>query len=477
MTETNQTASGTNQITAPEPRRGVRLAGLLGILLLCFGAFLGMEVGSLQHVVRLERTLADARPTSFLVGMRLRQGLEQLTASLLRFELSGDDAERSRFQATARDLSERLAQARHTLLTPREREEAQAAGEALNALLDKAGPMLMAGRRGIRRDTAAELHQEIQRLAAPLSQLSDRLAAVQEEAAADFFAGAQQSLRSLRHWLIGSWMLFVVLLGLVAFLGHRVLVAPLRMQLTESHALMERQERLASLGVLTAGVAHEIRNPLAAIKFRIYSVRKSLPPADPANEDLAIMDGEIQRLDRILKDFLQFARPSEPDRQPVVLSVLLQEVRNLLQDELQRRGLRLEVLPGDSLTLQADRQQLQQVLINLIQNAAEASESGGVVTLSARAGGARRTRNAEPVILVEVADSGRGLDPEVGRRIFDPFFSTKEGGTGLGLPMAARIVEMHGGLLQYASQVGRGSTFTLVLPQNHHHETGQTAVD
>lgn len=217
--------------------------------------------------------------------------------------------------------------------------------------------------------------------------------------------------------------------------------------------------------MLTAGVAHEIRNPLAAIKFGLYSLQRSLPASVSQEEDLGIIDHEIQRLDRIVRDLLQFTRPSEPEFKTVPILPLLEAMRDLLQADLDRRGVRLDVVEGEPLSVRADRQQLQQALINLIQNAAEATPAGGTITLSARAGAARWIRRMEPVVMVEVKDSGRGLTPEIGRRIFDPFFSTKEGGTGLGLPLAARIVELHGGFLQYASQPQRGSTFTIVLPK------------
>lgn len=465
MTETIQTTSGTNRTTGPDRGLGKRGLGFVGLLLLGLGLIVAIEQRSLRQVSRLEQTLAEASPGSFRLGLRLREGLEQLCASLLRFGLSRDETERSRFHTTARDLSGQLAQAGPSLLTPAEREIAQSAAAALDTFLEASAPLLTEERRAIRRDTAAELNAEIRERSALVFERADRLVAVQEESAARFFAEVQEALRSLRHWLLGSLFLFLVLLAAVIALSYRVLVTPLRLRLTESQAIIDRQERLASLGVLTAGVAHEIRNPLAAIKFRLYSLQRSLPASVSQEEDLGIIDHEIQRLDRIVRDLLQFARPSEPEFKTVPILPLLEAMRDLLQADLDRRGVRLDVVEGEPLSVRADRQQLQQVLINLIQNAAEATPAGGTITLSARAGAARRIRRVEPVVMVEVKDSGRGLTPEIGRRIFDPFFSTKEGGTGLGLPLAARIVELHGGFLQYTSQPQRGSTFTVVLPK------------
>ena len=461
--ETNWITGGTKDATRPaaSPR------GLVwgAVLLLGLSVVIGVEYSSLHQVQRLEQTLGEARPTSFLVGLRLREGLTQLSAGLLRFELSNDPAERLRFGEAGRELGDLMSRAEHSLRTEPERQLAREASHALRVFLNRAEPMLREGARGIRRNTAEQVQKEIVGLTGSLLELADQLTVRQEESARHFLAEAQQSLRGLRWWLSGSLGLFLVLLGAVAFLGHRTWVRPLQRRLDESEVLLQRQERLASLGVLTAGVAHEIRNPLAAIRFRLYSLRRSLPSSQADNEDLTIIDGEIQRLDRIVKDFLQFARPSDPDLQPIEVGSLLDFVGELLHADLERRRVRLERVSGPPLTVRADRQQLQQVLINLVQNAAEAMEPGGVVTLTARSGAARRARRVESVVLMEVADSGKGLAPEMGQRIFDPFFSTKEGGTGLGLPMAARLVELNGGFLQFASQPQRGSTFTIVLPQ------------
>jgi signal transduction histidine kinase len=212
-------------------------------------------------------------------------------------------------------------------------------------------------------------------------------------------------------------------------------------------------------------VAHEVRNPLTAIKFRLFSLKQALPEGFTENEDVVVINSEINRLERIVKDFLQFARPSPPDMKPVTVEGLLEEVRDLLRSELEQKSIQLKLDVGEAALVRADRQQLQQVLINLVQNAADSIGNNGAITLRSRNGDASTLKSAEPAVMIEVADTGKGISPEVEKRIFDPFFSTKEGGTGLGLSIASRIVEKHGGFIQYLTQLNQGTTFSLVLPK------------
>ena len=243
------------------------------------------------------------------------------------------------------------------------------------------------------------------------------------------------------------------------------MIEPLRYQLTESQAIIARQEKLASLGVLAAGVAHEIRNPLTAIKFRLYSLKKSLPDAD--NEDVLVIANEINRLERIVKDFLQFARPSEPELVAVPPQRILQEVHDLLKPQMEKAAIELKLEPSEAAWVRADTHQIKEVLINLIQNSADSIGRKGAITL--------RVHDEDSSVVLEVADTGKGIPVEVQKRLFDPFFTTKEGGTGLGLPIAARIVEKHGGELRYQTQLNRGTTFAIVLPQADKHEPQNSA--
>src|SRR5438445_943620 len=234
--------------------------------------------------------------------------------------------------------------------------------------------------------------------------------------------------------------------------------------LTESRAIIERQEKLASLGVFAAGIAHEVRNPLTAIKVRLFTLKSSHKPGTSEHEDLEVIRHEIDRLEHLVRDFLHFARPVEPELQTMPVESLLREVHDLLQSDLAGKSVELELEVLTNEPVRVDPNKMKQVLINFVQNGAESMEAGCTGTLRSRM--ARQVLNGRHVsaVVIDVADTGKGIPPEVQKRLFDPFFTTKEEGTGLGLSIAARIVEKHGGVIQYQTQPNRGTTFSIILP-------------
>ncbi len=252
-----------------------------------------------------------------------------------------------------------------------------------------------------------------------------------------------------------------------AFGGRDVRVAQLMAGLVSaamSNAALVESKKLASLAVLASGVAHEIRNPLTAIKARLYTHQKRLPKGSPEAEDGEFISEEIGRLERIVREFLQFARPGDPVFEPVSPAELLREVRELLDEQMKKSAIRLSISEAVETPVRADRQQIKQVLINLIRNAAESIGRDGAITLRARqrrVGFGERAWNA---VTLEVKDTGKGIPPEVQARLFDPFFTTKASGTGLGLSIASRIVERHGGALRFQTLGKRGTVFRIVFP-------------
>jgi signal transduction histidine kinase len=250
---------------------------------------------------------------------------------------------------------------------------------------------------------------------------------------------------------------------------YRDMIAPLRTKLVHSQSLLEKQEKLATLGTLAAGIAHEIRNPLTSLKARLHTLEKHLQVVPAARKDTNIISAEISRLERIVQDILSFARPSDPRLETLPAETVIREVRGLVSPDLERRGLQLVVESSPGLLIRADSGHLKQVLINLVRNAAEAIDGSGTVTLRTRATRAPLGGHETDAVVLEVSDTGKGIPPEAEKRLFDPFFSTKETGTGLGLTIAARIVEKHGGVLQYQTQPGHGTTFGVVLPREINH--------
>ncbi len=220
---------------------------------------------------------------------------------------------------------------------------------------------------------------------------------------------------------------------------------------------MKRAERLSAIGQLSAGLAHEIRNPLASISGAAAILTRS-QHVDPKNAKcLQIITSECERLNGLLTNFLNFARPRPPRLRAVQLEPVLENVLALASHGVHGKAIHFEKRVEKGLrSVECDPEQLEQVLLNLMINAIEASPDGGSVTLSAAA--------EENRIAIGVADQGHGVTPAHIDRLFDPFFTTKEHGTGLGLPVAHQIVRQMGGSLLANANAGRGMTFSVILP-------------
>ncbi len=275
---------------------------------------------------------------------------------------------------------------------------------------------------------------------------------------------AQISLRAFRGWLIASCIAVLVLALVLGRTVQRQLIAPLESRLVESHAVIARQEKLASLGLLAAGVAHEIRNPLTAIKARLFSQTRRLQRDSAEHADALFVREEIDRLEQIVKDFLQFARPAEPNLAREDASAFLHEMQELMAPELRARAIELRLEPSDQLSVQMDAAQIRQAMLNLIRNAADAIAGDGAITLRVRRTFLPFLPRRVAAVALEVEDTGPGIPLEVQARLFDPFFTTKEAGTGLGLAIAERIVQRHGGVLEFQTQAQRGTIFRVILP-------------
>lgn len=291
-----------------------------------------------------------------------------------------------------------------------------------------------------------------------------------------FLATANAGLIRLQRFLFISLLGLLVSALVLIVLAYRRMIAPLRTTLTESRAIIERQEKLASLGVFATGIAHEIRNPLTAIKVRLFSLKQIHRPGTSEHEDLQVIGTEIDRLEQIVKEFLQFARPADPQLRAVPVGKLLQDISELLRADLAKKGIQMKLDISVNEPVQVDPNKFKQVLLNLVQNAAESISGNGAVTLRSRLDKRVLRGRMQPVVVIDVADNGAGIPPEIQKRLFDPFFTSKEHGTGLGLPIAARIIEKHGGAMEYQTAPNQGTTFSIVLP-NLSNEVQQDSPD
>ncbi|MBF0526673.1 MAG: HAMP domain-containing protein [Deltaproteobacteria bacterium] len=226
-----------------------------------------------------------------------------------------------------------------------------------------------------------------------------------------------------------------------------------------------RSEKLISLGRLSAGVAHEIRNPLNAIKGAIVHLKRRRPDDALIIEYTQLVLEEIDRLSNFVTEFLMFSRQTPPKRIPTDLNKLILHTQKVFDMQAQEKEvLFFNRLDTNIPLLDLDPQQMEQILVNLILNALEAVSAGGAITISSSLVTSGTTRNSPSLVRVTVHDNGPGIPDKNLQNIFDPFFSTKETGTGLGLPLSLGIAELHGGTLKASSNVGQGTRFFLELP-------------
>jgi PAS domain S-box-containing protein len=222
---------------------------------------------------------------------------------------------------------------------------------------------------------------------------------------------------------------------------------------------LQVSERLAALGRITAGVAHEVKNPLNSMRLWLENLKESLPDDGDtgARQAVQVLDSEIDRLDAVVKRFLDFTRPMEIRLEATNLAVLLRDVLAVALPQLQHANVEVsQNLIADVPEVFADRGLLRQAVLNLVLNAVEAMPNGGQLRLMLN----RKGDMAE----ISVADTGKGISPENKQKIFQLFFTTRPGGSGIGLASAFRIVQLHNGSIDFTSEVGRGTTFRIELP-------------
>ena len=234
----------------------------------------------------------------------------------------------------------------------------------------------------------------------------------------------------------------------------------------KSTAELIENERISSILLLAAGVAHELGNPLNSLTIHLQLIGRKLKKlrdskeADSLAESIAVCQGEVTRLDGIIKNFLEAIRPRPPDLAEVNVVEVIEDVLRFQGKELEDRGLTVECeLPASTPVIMADRNQLKQVFFNLVKNAMEAMQPGGKFDI--------RVRADDDSVFIRIADTGSGIRHEDLARLFSPYHTTKAGGHGLGLMIVQRIMRDHGGHVGIESREGTGTVVTLQFPQKH----------
>jgi signal transduction histidine kinase len=235
-------------------------------------------------------------------------------------------------------------------------------------------------------------------------------------------------------------------------------------QLQKTQAQLVQSAKLAAVGELAAGVAHELNNPLAVILGFAELLTEEVDPASPFQEDLTKITAEARRARVIVHNLLDFARQREPQEDLADVNIILRETLAVIRPHLERSGVDVEEEYADVDFLLLDEGQMKQVFLNLISNAIQAMPAGGTLGL--------RTAHVGDEVVVSITDTGEGIPPEHLQRVFDPFFTTKTSGTGLGLSVSLGIVQAHGGRITVESEPGEGSAFTVWLSTER--EGGET---
>ncbi len=233
-------------------------------------------------------------------------------------------------------------------------------------------------------------------------------------------------------------------------------------ELQSSRMQLMQAAKMASVGKLAASVAHSIRNPLTAVKMRLFSLERSLSLSEVQRDDFKVISDEIRHIDTIVRNFLEFSRRPKLNMQAVSASAVVDAALELVRPRMESYWIQLALERQDRLpVINADVDQLKEALVNLLFNSSEAVAEDGRITVA-------ESQDPDsplgPAVLIRIMDNGPGVPESLQGQIFQPFFSTKDEGTGLGLSIASRIVEEHGGLLDYVTPQAGGACFIITLP-------------
>ena len=425
----------------------LRLAAFVMAIALMFALVAYAAQGAWRRGSDLREKLTAVQLQSFQIAEHFQRTIWELNNVVLRYGVFHHTNDWQHFHALSKALDQWIDDERPLLTTEKEKQILDLINTNYDSYMAAANSLDARARS--RTNTAPSLAEftDFENESQAILKLGFRLAGAHRESMNSFLAESKRSLAYLRFLLGASLLLLLAAGSGLAVVIYRGLLAPLKVKLVQSQELLERQEKLASLGMLAAGVAHEVRNPLTAIKAWLFLQQKQLKPGSAEHADAEIISSEIKRLERIVQEVLLFARPSEPCLEALSAEEPLRRVHSLMAPQLGQMGIRLLLEAPVPASVRIDPQQVQQVLINLVQNAADSIGRDGTITLRTRLDSRRLQDYETDVVVLEVIDTGTGIAPEVEKRLFDPFFTTKETGTGLGLSIAARIIEKNGGAL------------------------------
>ena len=344
------------------------------------------------------------------------------------------------------------------------------------------------------KDTGSSLHNEVRSEFLNILELCDKFKKIQQDEIRSIRDKSRRDTRHLREiaamgmmfqLITGIFLSFLLIvqilnplkeltektegnknpdhqMNLVKALAHNVddllkNAGETRHELERSRESLAMAEKLAMVGKLAAGMAHSVRNPLTSVKMRLFSLNRTVSLTDDQADDLMVISEEIEHIDTIVQNFLEFSRPPKLQMQKVSPSAVVDMMLQLLTHRLKSYDVSVTREQKESLPeITCDPEQLKEVFVNLVENACQAMGRGGIITIS------------EQVVanncVIHIKDNGPGMSDKIREKIFHPFFTTKEEGTGLGLAIAERIIENHGGAIGVESREGEGTCFIITLP-------------
>lgn len=442
-------------------------------------------------------SLIDKNVASFEAAIELQTSLLKQRGVLTYYFLDGNPDWLARIAEHNQSFEEWLQKARKSAYTEAMHEIIRQIDSDYR-VYDKSRKEVIALYQEGKREAGLKRHLDLRRQFLDLLALCDRYKLMHEYAIVRARTESQTKARLINTFALAA-MPGVALLGvLLAYILIKQILAPIRQLALDTdpssreatgdevktlshrvHSLIEdvdqaqselerSQEHLlqsgkwAMVGKLAAGVAHSIRNPLTSVNMRLFSLKRSLAMSPSQKEDFEVISEEIRHLDAIVRNFLEFSRPPKLKMQRISPSDVVDGAVQLLRYRLESYGVEVQLLRDHRLPeIQADPDQLKEVLANLLVNAYEVMVNGGVITI-------QEEENLAPglgrAVVLRVSDTGPGIPESVRDKVFQPFFSTKEEGTGLGLSIATRIIEDHGGRLELASSDRGGATFIITLP-------------
>jgi signal transduction histidine kinase len=456
-------------------RFAIAVAALLVSVAVCGAAAVGV-LRTLGKIFQLhEGPLAKIQQEYSLIAEQTPRSIVELNLAIYRAAALHDFAEWKTFQHKSRAFNDWIDRRKESAAQIPSVESSGAPFEtrvgaliqeidnAYDAYLEAAEQVSLAVRQPTEQHLVPGRCEKVDQRSKVILELSER-ARIQANAIVNWSLAESRLLSSRQLLFFITLLIPGVICGWFALVFYRKEVAPLRARLVESHSIIERQKKLAHLGEFAAGLAHEIRQPLTAINARLFTLRKALATHSAEHECAVVIQSELDRLNRIVEEFLNLGKPAEPNLAPISATAALKEVRDLLAPELEKKSIQLKLEHSEDARFRADAHQLKQVLINLIKNAAESITRNGIITLRAQREQRKLQGKVTDVAIIEVKDNGPGIPSDVQERLFDPFFSTKEKGMGLGLSISASIIEKHGGALEFHTRMGHGTTFGVILP-------------